>query len=84
MSLNDITPLFSLSAPTDLEFRKGTVVTFNPTTGENQINIGGSIHDNISMLSITATPTLAEDDIVGLLRSRTQFFILGKIIVPPF
>jgi hypothetical protein len=83
VSISDLTPLFPQPPIPDLEFRQGKVVAFNLVTGENVIDVGGTHIPNVSLLNITGTLQLAIGDIVGLLRCRTQLFILGRIIVPP-
>jgi len=84
MSLHDLTPLFAQPAMPALEFRQGTIISFDSVTGENRVSVGGIIVDNVSLLNTTGAPILVTGDIVGLLRSRTQYFILGRILVPPY
>jgi hypothetical protein len=62
-----------------LSFRQGTVVTWNQSTGENTVNVGGSILANLPVLTTSEVTSLEAGDVVGLLRSGTQYFVLGRI-----
>jgi hypothetical protein len=82
MTISDLTSLFPQPTSADLGFRQGKIVTFDAVTGENSVNVGGTIIENVSLLNITGATLLQPGDIVGLLRSRTQYFIMGRIAVP--
>ena len=82
-SLTDITSLFPQDEEAELGFRQGRVVSFTLVTGANVIDMGGVILTNVPMLNLSASTVLTTNDIVGLLRYKTRFFILGRIITPP-
>jgi hypothetical protein len=83
VSISDLTPLFPQPETPELGFRQGKVVFFDTVTAENVIDVGGTHIHNVSLLNISGTLALVTGDIVGLLRARTQYFVLGRIIVPP-
>jgi hypothetical protein len=62
-----------------LAFRQGVVVTWDQTTGENTVNVGGTVLTNLPALTTSEVTSLAAGDVVGLLRSGPQFFVLGRI-----
>jgi hypothetical protein len=62
-----------------LAFRQGVVVTWDQTTGENTVNVGGTVVANLPVLTTSEVTSLAAGDVVGLLRSGPQFFVLGRI-----
>lgn len=62
----------------ELGFRQGTVVSWDPDTGENTIRVGGSDLADLPVLSASAI-TLAPGDVVGILRYRSSWMILGSV-----
>jgi hypothetical protein len=60
-------------------FRQGVVVTWDISTGENTVNVGGTVLSNLPVLTTGEVTSLAAGDVVGLLRSGTQYFVLGRI-----
>jgi hypothetical protein len=82
-SESDITELFPQDAEVEMGFRQGIVLSFDLVTGANTINMGGTILTNVPILNLSGTTVLMNGDVVGLLRSKTNYFILGHIIIPP-
>lgn len=62
-----------------LAFRQGTVITWTRSTGENTVNVGGTVLSNLPMLTMGEVTNLVAGDVVGLLRAGTQYFVLGRI-----
>lgn len=84
MQSDDITPLFtqpSLPLP-DIGFHQGIITAWNSQTGENEIAVLGTNVPNVPMLNITEALVLRPGHVVGLLRFKTNYFILGRIVVP--
>ena len=42
-----------LSSSGDLSFRQGTIVSWSQTTGENTVNVGGTIMANLPVLTMS-------------------------------
>ena len=80
--MRGIADLF-VSSGSHVDFRMGTLASWNSTTGENTVTVGGSTLTDLPVLQTTALPTLTEGDVVGLLRVRNQFILLGKVEKPP-
>lgn len=66
----------------DLGFHQGQITYFNSGTGENEILIAGSVITNVPMLNIGDTVNLVSGDLVAVLRHRSTYFILGRIVLP--
>lgn len=66
----------------DLGFHQGVIVAWNVQTGENVIRVAGSDIADVHMLNITEALVLEIGNIVGLLRFKNTYFILGRIIAP--
>lgn len=65
-----------------LGFHQGTIVSWDEQTGENVVRVLNKDLVDLSSLNLTETLTLAAGMHVGILRVKTQFFILGRITVP--
>lgn len=77
----DLTNLFQ--APTQPEaFRQGVILSFDPATGANTVNVGGAVLTNLPILVGGDTVNFAEDDVVVLLKYRSSWAILGRIVIP--
>lgn len=80
-SNSDITSLFTRNSP-DVGYHQGVIQTWNVQTGENTVSVVGSILSNLPMLNITEALVLRPGHVVGLLRFKTNYFILGRIVIP--
>lgn len=79
MSAADLVPLLlAADAGGEIGFRQGTVVAWDSTSGANTINVGGTDLTNLPVLAASAI-TLAPGDVVGVLRTRSSWMILGAI-----
>lgn len=63
-------------------FRQGTVVAFDPVTGENTISVAGGTLTDLPLLNIGDTVNLAAGDVVVLMRLKSAWAILGRLMVP--
>lgn len=67
---------------TDLGWRTGVIESWDELTGLNSVNIAGSTFDNLRVLSTGAVQPLQPGDVVGIIRTGSQYFILGKVDAP--
>lgn len=81
MISDDLSSLFGGDKGPGVGFRQGTVVQWNPTTGENTVTVAGATLQNVALMGVTATAIHAGDH-VGLLTAGTSWFIVGKITDP--
>lgn len=77
----DLTSLFGSNSPSE-PYRQGVIVAFNPATGANQVRVGGAVLENLPVLVGGDTVNFAPDDAVVLLKLRSSWAILGRIVVP--
>lgn len=83
MKLDDLAPLMSLGdQASDVGFRQGTVLEWDEQTGTNMVDVGGVQLSDLPALNIGDFVHLAEGDVVGLLRFKSTYFILGRVILP--
>jgi hypothetical protein len=80
-SPSDLSTLFGGGEP-GVGFRQGVVVTWNTATGENSVNVGGTVLQNLPILNTSESIALKPGVAVGLLQFQTSFFILGRITLP--
>lgn len=66
----------------DLNFHQGVIVAWDVQTGANVIRVAGSDINNIQMLNSTESLVLERGNIVGLLKFKNTYFILGRIVTP--
>lgn len=78
MRSDDLAPYMVPPGKADLGFRQGTLLAWDPQTGANTVEVGGTKLSNIPTLS-ASTLALAAGDVVALLRYRSTFFITGRI-----
>lgn len=78
---SDLTPILtelSKRRP-DVVFRSGKVVAWDTTTGENTVNVGGTELSDLPVLIATEKLAITAGDVVGILRVREQYFVLGRV-----
>lgn len=79
---DDLGPLLFPPVRGDFGFHQGKVVTWNQSTGENTVLVAGATLVDVPILNGTEVPLLEPDHIVGMLRFKSSYFILGRIIIP--
>lgn len=67
---------------TDLGWHTGIVLSWDEQTGVNSIQINGNVFNNLLVLSMGAVTPFQPGDVVGIIRVRTQYFVLGKTRAP--
>lgn len=76
-----------LAAPPDpveaeVGFHQGKVIAFNLDTGENTIRIKGVDFADLPVMNVTDSAGLVPGMIVGVLRIRSTYFVIGRIANP--
>lgn len=66
----------------DLGFHQGVIIAWDVQTGDNIIRVAGSDINDIQMLNSTESLVLERGNVVGLLRFKNTYFILGRIVTP--
>lgn len=90
MQVDDLAPLLhfiprfggTVDRQGDLGFHQGVISAWNSITGENTINVAGGTVTNIPVMSTADSIMLAVGDVVGMLRFKSTYFILGRIGPP--
>jgi hypothetical protein len=75
--ISDVLPVRSDPAE---PFRQGTVLTFNAATGANTISVAGGVLTDVPMAENSGVVNLAAGDAVILLKMRSSWAILGKVL----
>lgn len=81
MITDDTSTLFR-RGPAGARFRQGTIVAWDPATGANTIDIGGSLITDVPILNTGEAIALRAGHVVGLLGQNRSWFILGRITPP--
>lgn len=81
MIAEDIVPLFDPSAPA-VRFRQGQIVAWDPATGSNTIDVGGSTLTDVPILNTGEAIALKAGHIVCMLGQGMSWFIIGRVTPP--
>lgn len=81
---NDLTGILTTlmsAGDGDFGYRQGFVKAWNPVDGENEIVVAGASVFNMPVLVRTEALALQVGDVVGILRVKSQYFMIGRISV---
>lgn len=78
MKSDDIVPFLSAQPPDDLGFRQGTLLAWDPSTESNTVQIAGQEFTDLPVLAV-GTIAMAVGDLIGVLRYKSTYLILGRI-----
>jgi hypothetical protein len=81
MRSNDLIPYLGAKESSN-PWRQGVVVAWNPDTGDNAIQVGGTILEDLPFLNSTEASLLAPGDVVVLRKWGASFAIEGRIFYP--
>lgn len=70
----------SATGTSTLDFHTGEIITWNSTTATNTVRVQGVVLNNLPVLTSAGSVGLEPGVTVGLLKVRTQYFILGRIV----
>lgn len=89
--MSDLAGLFAAPAAKpsqDMRYRQGTVVTFNPVTLQNTVDVGGTILTDLPLLGVGEATLLVPGSVVGIVSigstaaGSDTWAILGRLVVP--
>jgi hypothetical protein len=63
-----------------LDFHTGQIIAWDGDSQTNQVLVLGRVMNNLPVLTSASTTGLEVGSAVGILRVRTQYFILGRIV----
>jgi len=69
----------------DVRFRQGVIVTFNPLTLENTVNVGGTVMANLPLAGVGEATLLVPGAVVGIMcvgDAAKTMYITGRIVTP--
>lgn len=82
-STADLTDLLKPRNPErESPFRQGVLETFNTATGANTVSVGGGVLTDVPILVSGTEADFAVGDIVVLLKMRSSWAILGRVVEP--
>lgn len=64
----------------NIDFHTGQIIAWDSTNFTNQILVLGTLMENLPILTAASTSGLVVGASVGILRVKTQYFILGRIV----
>lgn len=63
-------------------YRQGTIVTWNPVTLENTVDVGGAVLPNVPVLGVAEATTFQPGTTVGLMVVESTWAIVGTFVRP--
>lgn len=63
-------------------FAQGQLVTFNPLTGQNTVNVNGSVYTNLPLLNVPDVVNMVAGSVVMLAQLGGSYAIMGRVVVP--
>lgn len=81
MITDNLAPLFDQGQP-GVRFRQGTILTWDPNTGANTIDVAGGTLTNVGMMNIGEAISLKPGHVVGLLGQGGTWWIIGRVTLP--
>jgi len=78
---DDMAPLYRRGGP-GVRFRQGVVLAWDPATGANTIDLGGSSVTDVPILNTGEAIALRAGHVVGLLGQGKSWFIIGRVTPP--
>jgi hypothetical protein len=83
MRSDDLSTLFGGDDESRPGFRQGVVVSWNDTTWENVINVGGTEYTDLTVKTFNDTVTLVPGDVVSIQTFGNTWAIDAKLFTPP-
>lgn len=68
------------NTPNNINFHTGQIITWDSASGTNSIRVLGTTVYNIPVLTSANTTALIPGVTVGLLKVKTQYFVLGRVV----
>jgi hypothetical protein len=68
------------SSDSEISFHQGRILSWNGSGGTNKIEVAGTSLDNLPALTSAGLIALREGDVVGVLRYKTTYFVLGRVV----
>jgi hypothetical protein len=66
--------------PTDIAYRQGYVIQWDSTNKTNLIRVRGTVIANVPVLTSAGMVSIAPGSTVAMIKTRTQYFILGRVV----
>ena len=80
MTTPDLAPFMMPGGQSELGFHTGTVVSWDEDAATNSVRILGTVVSNLPVLTAAGIVGLSAGDTVGILRFKSTYFILGRIV----
>ena len=78
----DLSEFMRAQPSADVGFHTGAILSWDSATGENVVNVSGAAISDLPVLNIGDTTNLTVGDVVALIRYKTTYFILGRVVLP--
>jgi hypothetical protein len=80
---SDLVPVLAgLSGGRGMNFRQGSIVTWDPDTAENTVLVGETLLENLPILNTSEASLLQAGDVVGIMSSGSSWAIMGRLVIP--
>lgn len=84
MAADDINDLFAMPAgpAQPMSYRQGRIVTFDQTTLQNTVSVGGTTLTDLPVLGVAEAASLTAGSVVGVMVVGSTWAIIGRMVTP--
>lgn len=82
MRSTNLVPLLGPGDNPGLGVRQGVIVSWNPDTGENLVQVAGTLMENLNLLNTSEASLFVPGDVVTILTLPGTWGILGRMTIP--
>lgn len=82
MKSDNLVPLLTQKNEKAFGYRQGVLLTFDPSTAANTVQVAGGVMTNLPISSASEASVLEAGDVVTILTGGPSWMILGKLIIP--
>lgn len=68
------------SSDSEISFHQGKILSWSGSGGTNSIEVAGAVLSNLPALTSAGLIALQEGDVVGVLRYKSTYFVLGRVV----
>ncbi len=77
-----LAPLLAAARRAAVGIRQGAVVTWDPVTLNNEVDVAGTVLVDLPVLDVGGTDQIVAGDAVLIITYGSSWLVLGRVVVP--